>query len=105
MTQAGQSSEDPTPWPQRLVQWWACDPNRTNQTLPETDVRMLQDRSALFTNRAYLGCCESAAAGGCLVCIEEIKPNNPKGNEPWTFIGRTVAEAEAPILWPPDAKS
>ena len=34
-----------------------------------------------------------------------IKPVNPKGNQPWTFIGRTDAEAEAPILWPPDAKS
>ena len=28
-----------------------------------------------------------------------------KGNQPWIFIGRTDAEAEAPILWPPDAKS
>ena len=35
----------------------------------------------------------------------EIKPVNPKGNQPWTFIGRTDTEAEAPILWPPDAKS
>ena len=33
----------------------------------------------------------------------EIKPVNPKGNQPWIFIGRT--DAEAPILWPPDAKS
>ena len=40
-------------------------------------------------------------------CLEfkEIKPNNPKGNQPWIFFGRTDAEAEAPILWPPDAKS
>ena len=30
---------------------------------------------------------------------------NPKGNQPWIFIGRTGAEAETPILWPPDAKS
>ena len=29
----------------------------------------------------------------------------PKGNQPWTLIGKTVAEAEAPILWPPDVKS
>ena len=36
---------------------------------------------------------------------KEIKPVNPKGNQPWIFIGRTDAEAEAPILWPPDAKS
>ena len=32
----------------------------------------------------------------------KTKPVNPKGNQPWTFIGRT--DAEAPILWPPDAK-
>ena len=36
---------------------------------------------------------------------KEIKPDNPKGNQPWIFIGRTDAIAEAPILWPPDAKS
>ena len=36
---------------------------------------------------------------------KEIKPVNPKRNQPCIFIGRTVAEAEAPILWPPDAKS
>ena len=30
---------------------------------------------------------------------------HPKGNQPWTFIGRTDAEAETPILWPPDVKS
>ena len=35
----------------------------------------------------------------------EIKPVNPKGNQPWIFIGRTDAEADIPILWPPDAKS
>ena len=34
---------------------------------------------------------------------KEIKPVNPKGNQPWIFIGRT--EAVTPILWPPDAKS
>ena len=33
------------------------------------------------------------------------KPVNPKGNPPWIFTGRTGAEAEAPLLWPPDAKS
>ena len=36
---------------------------------------------------------------------KEIKSINPKGNQPWVFIGRTDAEAEAPILWPPDAHS
>ena len=36
---------------------------------------------------------------------KEIKPVNPKGNQSWIFIGRTDAEAETPILWPPDAKN
>ena len=36
---------------------------------------------------------------------KEIKPVNPKGNQPWILIGRTAAEAEAGILWPPDVKS
>ena len=36
---------------------------------------------------------------------KEIKPVNPKGNQSWIFIGRTDAEAEAQILWPPDVKS
>ena len=36
---------------------------------------------------------------------KEIKPVHPKGNKPGIFFGRTDAEAEAPILWPPDMKS
>ena len=36
---------------------------------------------------------------------KEIKLVSPKGNQPWIFTGGTDAEAEAPILWPPDAKS
>ena len=36
---------------------------------------------------------------------KETKPVNPKGNQSWIFIGRTDAEAEAPILWLPDVKS
>ena len=35
----------------------------------------------------------------------EIQPVHPKGNQPWIFLGRTDAEAEAPILWKPDMKS
>ena len=41
---------------------------------------------------------------GHLDC-KEIKPVNPEGNESWMFIRRTDVEAEALILWPPDAKS
>ena len=36
---------------------------------------------------------------------KEIQPVHPKGNQPWIFIGRTNAEAKAPMLWPPDANS
>ena len=42
--------------------------------------------------------------GGPLDC-KEIKPVNPKGDQSWIFIRRTDAEAEAPILWAPDAKN
>ena len=35
----------------------------------------------------------------------EIQPVHPKGNQSWIFIGRTDAEEETPILWPPDAKN
>ena len=36
---------------------------------------------------------------------KEIKPVNPKGNQPWIFIGKANDGAKTPILWPPDAKS
>ena len=35
---------------------------------------------------------------------KEIQPIHPKGDKSWVFIGRTAAEAEAPVLWPPDVK-
>ena len=36
---------------------------------------------------------------------KEVQPVNPKENQPCIFIGRTDAEAEIPILWPPDVKN
>ena len=56
-------------------------------------------------------CWASACLWLCVRCLEqwqpikEIKPVNPKGNQPWIIMGRTDAQAEAPILWPPDVKS
>ena len=41
----------------------------------------------------------------CPLDCKEIKPVNPKGNQPWISIGRTDGEAEAPILWPPDTRN
>ena len=40
-----------------------------------------------------------------LLACKEIQLVHPKGNQSWIFIGRTDAEAETPILWPPDAKN
>ena len=39
------------------------------------------------------------------MCISARRSNHPKGNQSWIFIGRTDAEAETPILWPPDVKN
>ena len=41
----------------------------------------------------------------CPLNYKETKPVNPKGSQPWIFMGRTDDEAEAPTLWSPDAKS
>ena len=41
---------------------------------------------------------------GSTLDSKETKLFNPKGNEPWIFIGSTLAEDEAPIFWPPDTK-
>ena len=49
-------------------------------------------------------CCWRRLEKSPLDC-KEIKPVNPQGNQPWILLGRTDAEAEAPVLWPPDAKS
>ena len=40
-----------------------------------------------------------------LLDYKEMRPINPKGNQPWIFIGRTDNEAKTPLLWPLDAKS
>ena len=39
-----------------------------------------------------------------MLSAEELRLVHPKGDQPWVFIGRTDAEAETPILWPPDVK-
>ena len=50
---------------------------------------------------------EESEKAGLKLKIKALRswPVHPKGNQSWIFIGRTDAEAEAPILWPPDAKS
>jgi len=41
----------------------------------------------------------------CPLDCKEIQPVHPKGNQSWIFIGRTDAEAETPVLWPPNVKN
>ena len=48
-------------------------------------------------------CCISDLKNSCE--MDTPKPVNPKGNQPWVFIRRTDAEADAPIIWPPDVKN
>ena len=51
-----------------------------------------------------IGMCEQEE-GDIDVILGQIKPVNAKGNQSWIFTGSTDAEAEAPILWPPDVKN
>ena len=78
-------------------------------------VYLCRDTWRLWTGILQILCCHKWATAEpsrssfqrailLLVC-QEIKPVNPKGNQSWIFIGRTDAEAEVPILWPPDVKS
>ena len=53
---------------------------------------------------AFELCCWRRLLKTPLDC-KKIQPVNPNGNQSWIFIGKTDAETEAPILWPPDAKN
>ena len=58
----------------------------------DKSIFMMSHRIFIFQSKSPLDC-------------KKIKPVNPKGNQSWIFIGRTDADTETPILWPPDAKS
>ena len=64
---------------------------------------------AVYCHPAYLTSLQSTVVLErtleSLMDCKEIKPVNSKGNQSWIFIGSTNAEAEAPILWLPDAKN
>ena len=64
--------------------------------LIQTSVLQFQDNYSQLT--------ESFSRLSSLDC-KEIQPVHPKGDQSWVFTGRTDAEAETPVLWPPDAKS
>ena len=68
------------------------------------DVRAGQYKRLRAEELMLLNCGTRKDSESPLDC-KEIKPVNPKGNQPWIFTGRTDVEAEAPILWPYNAKS
>ena len=57
-----------------------------------------------FHTPALILCCSREGCWESLDC-KEIQPVHPKGDKSWMFIGRTDAEAETPILWPPNWKN
>ena len=59
----------------------------------------------LIKNRLVFVCLVSRGRDRDVLECKEIQPVRPEGDQPWMFIGRTDAEAETPILWPPHAKS
>ena len=68
------------------------------------DVRVGPQRRLSTEELMLLNCGAGENSEGPLNS-KEIKPVNLKGNQPLIFIGRTDAEAEAPIVWPPDEKN
>ena len=69
------------------------------------DINRVGPQRRLSTTEPMLSNC--GAGEDCWESLDykEIKLVNPKGNQPWIFVGRTDAEAEAPIIWPLDVKS
>ena len=63
----------------------------------------MQDRKK--DTDVYNGLLDSEKTLESLLDCKEIQQVHPKGNQPWIFIGKTGAEAEAPILWPADVKN
>ena len=58
----------------------------------------------LIKNRLVFVCLISRGRARDVLDCKEIQPVHPEGDQLWMFIGRTDAEAETPILWPPHAK-
>ena len=67
--------------------------------------RILKNRDIIFPTKVHLAksVVFSSSHKSSLDC-KEIQPVHPKGDQSWVFIGRTDAEAETPVLWPPDMK-
>ena len=82
-----------------------CDP--IDCSLPGSSLHgILQERPGMGCHFLLTLCCSHISIGlHYFETFPRTKPVNPKGNQHWIFIGRTHAEAEAPIFWPPDGQS
>ena len=69
------------------------------------DVRIGPHRKWSTEKLKLLNCGVGKESWESLWDSKEIQPVHPKGNQSWKFIGKTDAEAETPILWPPDVKN
>ena len=78
--------------------------NTHTHTHTRTDVRVVHKEDCAPKNWCFWTVVLEKTLESPLDC-KETKPVNPKGNQPWIFIRRIDAEAEAPMLWPPDGKS
>ena len=88
-------------WPVvRTKDSWAKKFATTSQTPPSPDPwKCFAEKATLRVSQSW------GFRGQSLLDCKEIQPVHPKGNQFWIFTGRTTAEAEAPILWPPDGKN
>ena len=90
---------------QQHKQWRPWSPRRATLSLDQSGVDVTADYKESWApkNWCFWTVVLEKALESPLDC-KEIKPVNPKGNQPWIFIGRTDAQGETPILWPPDVK-
>ena len=104
VTHWGQASPLVYSWPKHLTLNLILKGDDTNSNSLTVYKRTDQDSSEVPKNCCFQTVVLEKTLERPLDC-KEIQPVNPKGNQSWIFIGRTDAEAEAPILWLPDAKS
>ena len=102
--------------PNSLIKKWAESLNKSFSQRGHTDVQQAHERHST----SLLGKCKSESQLDVPSCFwtvvlektlespldcKEIQPVHPRGDQSWVFIGRTDAEAETPVFWPPHAKS
>ena len=114
------------PWNQKTIASWQERDDKPTQCVEKqrhysTDKGLFSQSYGLSSSHVWMWELDSKEGGALknwwfrTVVLEKtlespldskkIKPVNPKGNQPWIFTERTVAEAEAPLLWSPDVKS